>query len=1268
MKFLSLLRLAALCACQCSISQAAALPPEIEDAEALGSNKQPWHATLMPYADVKEAIAANRYASSLARSLNGMWKFHYVARPEERPVDFYKPGYDVSKWGELPVPSCWQVQGFGTPYYRNNGYTFKNDWPRVMSEPPKDYTAYAERNPVGSYVKSFEVPPAWKGRRVHINFDGVDSAFFLWINGEKVGYSSNSRNVAEFDITQFIRPGAPNILAAEVYRYSSGSYLEDQDMWRLSGIFRNVTLWSPPELRVRDFTIVTDLDANYQNAVLKVSAKIHNSAAAKSAATSLAASLFDAEGKAVDGATATVAVGALDAGGEAVVSVAIPVANPAKWTAETPYLHTAVLALTGSSPVSARVGFRKVEIKGPLFTINGVPVKLKGANRHENWPESGHAVSRERMIRDLEVLKQANCNHVRTCHYSDDPQWYELCDAYGIYLVAEANVECHGAQVLSSTPMYEKAFVDRNVANVQNFKNHPSVIIWSLGNESGSGPNLRAALKAVKALDTTRPAHYEGFGTGDGNPADIDSRMYASIEDTRKAGLTTTAKKPFYQCEYAHAMFNSMGSLGDYNDVFDAYPTLMGGAIWEWEDQGIWNRRDPKRQFLAYGGGFGEKPNDFYFIHKGVVFSDRSPKPHYPEVKRVYQWIGFAADDASTGKLKLKNKYAFISLGKFTGRWSLAEDGKPVQTGELKVPDLAPGAEQSITLPLAAIKRVPGAVYHLNLAVSLAKDELWAKAGYEIASAQFELPNALPGPVADTAGLKPLVVTKTAGGFTVQGNGFVAGFDNASAALSSLSHAGCNVVLPNGGPAIHLWRAQHQTDDTWASPVWRQLGLASLKTTVLSLTFAQADPGTVRVSASTRLTGSGDFSVSHTAVYTILSDGSITVDNTVSTSDPEVVLARMGVRMLLDKRLDQVDYLARGPMENYADRKRGSDIGRYTSSVAAQLTPYAKPMECGNHEDMRWVALNGKGMPTLLVASAGAPMQFSALPYADEDLEPVPYAVDLPKSTKSVLCLAANTLGVGSAGCGPRPEPQYRVNAAPATFSYVLRLLPLDESRIAQAARIQPPAGRPHPVLATRDAEGKVDLTAGGDKVEYSADGRAWKPFTTPAPLEKASNLYVRSSAANGATFTGQLNFPAYIDRKSWKVTASSFEPGEGNPEHAIDSSIATFWHSRYHPATPGPHFLIIDLGRATSIKGITHLAREDGSNGRTNHYEVYLGMDGETWGKPALRGKLPNEYGRQSLLLPKPESVRFIKFVVIDEHSRQGLGCIADLNIIPAD
>jgi len=430
---------------------AAPVPPEIENPLCLGINKEPAHATLMPYANLDEALKAQRHASSRCRSLNGPWKFHYVATPENRPEDFYKPEFDVSAWKEIPVPSNWQVLGYGTPYYRNAGYIFKNDFPKVMGEPPQDWTTYAERNPVGSYRREFDVPADWSGQRVFVTFDGVDAGFFLWVNGQRVGFSTNSRNAAEFDLTRFVKPGK-NLIAAEVYRFCVGSYLEDQDMWRLSGIFRNVTLWCAPQTHVRDFSVQTELDPAYRNATVVVTAKVKNYGNAQTPGSQLKAQLYDRAGEAVAGAIAGIQVPALKPGEEAAVSAKFPVTNPAKWTAETPTLYTVVLSLmpapnaTPATPefLSARVGFRKVEIKGRVFMVNGTPVKLKGVNRHEHWSDVGHAITETQMIRDLEVIKQGNCNHIRTSHYSNDPRWYELCDEYGIYLCAEANCESHG--------------------------------------------------------------------------------------------------------------------------------------------------------------------------------------------------------------------------------------------------------------------------------------------------------------------------------------------------------------------------------------------------------------------------------------------------------------------------------------------------------------------------------------------------------------------------------------------------------------------------------------------------------------------------------------------------------------------------------------------------------------------------------------------------------------------------------------------------------
>ncbi|HEX2976596.1 MAG TPA: glycoside hydrolase family 2 TIM barrel-domain containing protein, partial [Bacteroidales bacterium] len=736
-------------------------------------------------------------------------------------------------------------------------------------------------------------------------------------------------------------------------------------------------------------------------------------------------------------------VKALRKGEDGIVKLTFNVRNPGKWTAETPVLYTTVLTLNEGKNqteiLSSRTGFREIEIRGRIFLVNGVPVKLKGVNRHENWPDVGHAITEAQMIRDLELIKQGNCNLVRTSHYSDDPRWYELCDEYGIFLVAEANVECHGySGRFDEEPTMKAAIIDRNVANVQNFKNHPSVIMWSLGNENGKGgSNFRAAMDEIRRIDKTRPVHYEGFGIGEKNPADVDSRMYTAVEQVEKIANDTAYKKPFFMCEYAHAMFNSMGAIGEYNDVFDKYPEILGGAIWEWQDQGIYNRRNPDHQIIAYGGGFGEFPNDRYFIHKGVVASDRSLKPHYPEIKKVYQWIKITPEDLSRGQFLIHNKYQFIDLSGFTGSWQLSANGKELGNGSFDIPSIGPGKGAVITIPYNA-EPEPGSEYFLRLSFSLANDQLWARKGFEIASEQFQLPASkaeVNNQVSD-----PVVMSDFENGITLTGKWFTIRFDKISGTFSHIAWKGTNVLAKDGGPRLHLWRAPHRNDDMWADRSWENNGLKEMKWTTQSVSAEQPTASSVIIRVKLLGEGKNNFTVNHEVRYTISGDGSIKADNSFNSSDPKQVLARMGVRMILDKKYDHVAYFGRGPMENYADRKRAFEVGVYEGTVADQLTQYEKPMEGGNHEDIRWAKVSNNSGNGIMAQSDGSLLQVSMLPYSDEDMDKVEYRVDLPQTNKTVFCISHQTLGVGSAGCGPRPLPQYIVYAAPVTFSYTLRL------------------------------------------------------------------------------------------------------------------------------------------------------------------------------------------------------------------------------------
>lgn len=1017
-------------------------PSEIEDPQCLGINKEPWHATLMPYANLQEALAGNRRASSYALNLNGFWKFNWVPSPEQRPVDFYKPGFDVSGWKEIQVPSNWEVQGYGTPFYRNAGYTIKHDFPRVMSEPDPKYTAYKERNPVGSYRRIFNIPQNWDGRRIFITFDGVDCAFFIWVNGEKVGYSINSRNAADFDLTKYVKPGN-NTLAVEVYQYSSGTWLEDQDMWRLHGIFRNVTLWSAPQVHIRDFFVKQNLDEAYKNATLEVAAKIKNYSDKTGKAQTFTAVLYDKAGNEV--AKGSVAGKALAGKQEEELTVKFQVTDPAKWTAETPNLYTIVLSTSEGEMISSKVGFRKIEIKGRIFTVNGVPIKLKGVNRHEHWSDVGHAITEEQMIRDLQVIKQGNCNHVRTCHYSDDPRWYELCDEWGIWLVAEANLECHGYDHrFDEEPLMKAAIIDRNVANVENFKNHPSVIIWSLGNECGGvGSNFVSAMNKIKEIDPSRPVHYERFGIGARNPSDFDGKMYGTPEEFARIAQNKNLTKPFYICEFAHAMFNSMGSLSEYSAVFDNNPEIVGGAIWEYQDQALWNKRNPDRPILAYGGGFGEFPNDHYFIHKGVVSYDRTTegplvKPHYPEMKKAFQWIGTELIDPAAGTIRIRNKYQFISLDDFDASWSLTENGKELSSGKIELPRINALRDAWMNIPYVIENPRPGAEYFLRISYKQKHKTLWANEGFEAASEQFKLPvNTLP--VEEAKISQPVKITQDAQSAKITGSNFSLVFDKQNGLLSQITKNGTNLLANDGSPRLHVWRAAHRNDDMWAFRQWEQFGVNNLKYSLVSFKAEPVNNMSVKVTAVIRADGKNGFGALHTATYLIGGNGTINVDNTIQFTGIRINLARIGVRYLLNKQLNTVNYFGRGPTENYADRKTAQDIGIYTLAVDNQYE-YEKPMEQGNREDTRWAEFKGNEMPSLLFQSDDNLMQFSALRHTDEQMQDVEYKIDLPASNATVFTLSTKTLGVGSNGCGPRPLEKYQVWSDNSHFAYTINL------------------------------------------------------------------------------------------------------------------------------------------------------------------------------------------------------------------------------------
>ena len=818
-------------------------PRDWENPQVVGRNKQPAHATLLPYADLTTAMTGERNSSPYFQLLNGDWQFHFVPTPAAAPEDFHRPDFDARGWDIIPVPSNWQMLGYGIPRYLAADYAFdKNNPPHVQED----------TNETGSYRTTFTVPEDWQGRQVFIVFDGVDSAFYLWVNGEQVGYSQDSRLPAEFDITPYIHIGE-NSLALRVYRWSDGSFLEDQDMWFLSGIFRDVYLFSTPGVHIRDFWARPELDAQYRDAVLKLRVHLKNYTATAVTGYQVEASLFDAESQPVGwNVTATAQV---NAGEEVILELAGAVAQPQKWDEEHPNLYRLAIQLKDDEGnllevEQCQVGFRAVEIKDGKVLVNGMPIYFRGVNRHEHDPVRGHAVTVESMIEDIMLMKHFNINAVRTCHYPDDPCWYDLCDQYGIYLIDEANVESHGLwDRFTKDPEWQLAFVERGSRMVERDKNHPSIIIWSLGNESGEGPNHAAMAEWIHQHDPTRPVFYDAGGHAP--YLDILSAMYPKLDALARAGQEPGETRPFIMCEYAHAMGNSPGNLKEYWEVIEAHPRLRGGFIWDWVDQGILQVNKDGKQWYAYGGDFSDEPSSFSFCCNGIVFPDRSLHPAMWEVKKVYQPVRVEAADLLAGKVAVTNRYFFSDLDGLAVGWKLTSGKRILQSGQLPPLHTPPASRELVSVPFEKPELEPGAEYWLTLSFTLAEKTPWAEKGHEVAWEQFKVPWDVPAsPVTPEEELPALIFSETQDKVEVNGKDFQLVFDKQIGTIASLHYKETELI--QRGPKINFWRAPTENDlNTWgderAAIHWREVGLDQLEECVSDVAVIQPRPQIVQV-------------------------------------------------------------------------------------------------------------------------------------------------------------------------------------------------------------------------------------------------------------------------------------------------------------------------------------------------------------------------------------------------------------------------------------
>ena len=1266
---------------------------EWQSPDSVAVNKLQPHAWFFSFRNIDEARKVLPENSSYWKSLDGMWKFHWAPNPDERPKDFFRTDYDVSKWDDIKVPMNWNMVGlqrdgknkYGDPLYSNQRVIFQhswqpmNDWKGgVMRTPPKDWMTYRNRNEVGSYRRTFTVPADWKGQEIYLNFDGVDSFFYLYINGKYVGFSKNSRNLAEFNITPYLnKEGEENTVAVEVYRHSDGSFLESQDMFRLPGIFRTVALTAKPQVQVRDFKAIPDLDETYSNAKLHITAQLQNLSKKAIKGYTIQYSLYanrlySDENTLLNGVTASAKLaGKLNAKGEISLEATLDVANKVNlWSAEAPHRYTLVGELKDGKgrtvqTFSTFVGFRKVEIKetpaekdefglaGRYYYLNGQPIKLKGVNRHENNVKAGHTVSREQMEHEVFLMKRGNINHVRNCHYPDAPYWYYLCDKYGIYLEDEANIESHeyyyGKQSLSHVPEFRNAHIARNMEMVHATVNHPSVVIWSLGNEAGPGKTFVDCYNAIKAYDTSRPVQYER----NNDIVDMGSNQYPSIAWVQGAVQGKyKLKYPFHISEYAHSMGNACGNLIDYWDAIESTNFFMGGAIWDWVDQAL-DKQDPAtgKTYWAYGGDFGKdnKPNDGMFCMNGIMRPDLTPKAQYFEVKKVYQNVGVKAIDMKQGQIEIFNKNYFEPLKNYQIVWSLYKDGvcvkknQPLQGAKNIV---GPREKGIYTLPYDYASLDANSEYFVTVQFLLGKDMPWAKKGYVQMEEQLRVKGtdvAAPSiaAVAKNGKAMKYQLDKAAKRANITGENFQVAFDLNTGAIYSLKYGNQIIIKDGNGPQLDAYRAPTDNDaGIGYHNAWFKNGLYDLQHVVKSWTCTpNKKDGTYKLDFTVESQGKegcdvnygnrdrdpescynfeknkraltdADLKFTSRQIYTIYKDGSIEMQSAIGATRSKVILPRIGYSMVLPSELNQYDYYGRGPVNNYNDRKTSQFIGWYHSPVAEQGIMLPKPQAQGNREEVRWCAVTNSQQQGVVFISDST-MSASALPWSQQELTLAAHPYQLPKSSGTHLHLDAKVTGLGGASCGQGgPLTPDQVRSTPTTFGFIIR--PAVKSELPNLVKV-------------------------------SATGRK---------MVKDIMQQMKQNQQN----TGlQIAF------------ASSQEPDEGDASYLVDGDPSTIWHTMYSiTLAKYPHWVDFDAGKQKVIKGFTYLARQDGSlNGCIKDYEIYVSNDNKTWGEPVAKGSFEKTAKLQKVMFGKPVKARYVRLRALNEQSGQDYASGAEFTLV---
>ena len=1246
---------------------------EWDNPEVTSVNRETAHALALPMATEADVAQNDRTLSPYFQSLDGKWKFRWLRNASLVDDAVCAADYDDTSWTDIDVPSSWQVwgmkngKGWDKPLYCNVAYpfSFNETTYSVMADRPGWFSYNNNmKNPVGTYRKKFNITAdELAGHDIFVRFNGVGHGFYLWVNGQRVGYSEDSYVPAEFNITNYLVEG-DNVMALQVYRFTSGSFLECQDYWRLTGIQRHCFIWAAPKVRISDYFFTTDLDNTYTNATANVQFAIEGNI---TEGMTLEAKILD--GDMVVASRISSLTSSLS---PQTSSLSMQVTAPRLWSAETPNLYDLVVTLKDDAGHvldmrGSKVGFREVEIrKDGALTINGKRMVFHGVNRHDFSPVNGRAISDEEIEEDIKTMKRLNINAVRTSHYPNDPLFYDLCDKYGLYVLAEADVECHANQKLSSVSLFRPAMVERSVNHVRWMRNHVCIFMWSFGNESGKGENFIYVGQAIKNLDKTRPTHYEG----NSDYADVSSTMYGSYETIEWIGSSRkgqTGVKPHIQCENSHSMGNSMGNVREMFDIYEKYPCLTGEFIWDFKDQGLLTKSG-SNEYWAYGGDFGDNPNDGNFCINGLVRPDWSLTSKSYNTKKIYQPLEFKIVNLTKKQFRIKNKMAFLPSTAYETSYSIMdEDGNVLATAPL-TQEVAAGDSTTITLSYSnAISQIPEEKEtFIYFCAKQKENTAWADAGYVVAEEKL-LIRAAKKPMY-TPAANALEVSESASAITITGQNFTATFSKIQGTLSGYSYDG--KILLSKGLKLNAFRLPTDNDGRRCES-WDNMGLRQLTAKGNTASVRKADDGnTATVTMNTTYTGKSGTTFDVDMDFIVCADGTIMTNSFIRPSQLGAVLPKLGFRLEMPSGMEHLSWFGRGPWDSYRDRKEACLPAIYHSTVTAQREDYIKPQEHGTKQEVRWMSLtNGEGVGLLFVAPdkmAASAVHFRPEDnYTDRDNRSK-HTYQFKTCQTAVVSLDAVTRGLGNASCGPDVMEKYELKAANTAFRFFI--IPLSAGDDAAVkARVGMPVCQS--VSCERQSNGYIKMTTptSNSTIYYSIDGGEYKKYTSPVVHNDACTVTAYSTS-NGLMDSPKMTyeFPLYISNSGWTLVSADSYQGGNEARLAFDGNTSTFWHTAWGASeTSHPHTIIVDMKKIYDVTAFTYLGRQDGNqNGMVKGYAVYLSVDGNNWGTAVASGEFKNTTALQVVKLSKATPGRYLKFVATSEINGKAWASAAEISI----